>query len=49
MPNTSDEIIYKDLKDSRGYTNEMEKPSRNDFKLKLTIEKKNSFNEKNEA
>ena len=40
MPNTSDERIYIDLRDSLGYTNEKERPSRNDSKLKLTIETK---------
>ena len=35
ISNTSDEIIYIDLKDSLGYTNEMERPSGNDSKLKL--------------
>ena len=40
MSNTSDERIYIDLRDSIGYTNEMERPIRNDSKLKLTIETK---------
>ena len=40
MSNTSDERIYIDLRDSLGYTNEMERPNRNDSKLKLTIETK---------
>ena len=40
MSNTSDERIYIDLRDSLGYTNEKERPSRNDSKLKLTIETK---------
>ena len=49
ISNTSDEIIYIDLKDSLGYTNEMEKPSGNDFEIKVNNRNKNSFNEKNEA
>ena len=40
MSNTSDERIYIDLRDSVGYTNEMERPSGNDSKLKLIIEAK---------
>ena len=40
MSTTSDERIYIDLRDSLGYTNEMERPNRNDSKLKLTIETK---------
>ena len=40
MSNTSDERIYIDLRDSLGYTNKMERPNRNDSKLKLTIETK---------
>ena len=40
MSNTSDERIYIDLRDGIGYTNEMERASRNDSKLKLTIETK---------
>ena len=40
MSNTSNERIYIDLRDGIGYTNEMERPSRNDSKLKLTIETK---------
>ena len=34
----SDEKIYIDLRDSLGYTDEIEKPSRNDSKLNVTIE-----------
>ena len=40
MSNTSDERTYIDLRDSLGCTNQMERPSRNDFKLKLTTETK---------
>ena len=38
IPNTSDGRIYLDLRESLGYINEMGRPSRNDSKLKLTIE-----------
>ena len=48
MSNTSDERIFIDLRNSLGYTNEMERPNRNDSKLKLAIEK-NFFKEKQEA
>ena len=40
MANTSHERVYIDLRDSLCYTNKMERPSRNDSKLKLTIETK---------
>ena len=40
MANTSHERVYIGLRDSLRYTNEMERPSRNDSKLKLTIETK---------
>ena len=36
----SDERMYLDLRDSLGYTSEIEKPSRNDSKLTITIETK---------
>ena len=36
MANTSNKGVYKDLKDSLGYTNEMERRSRKESKLKLT-------------
>ena len=49
MSNTSDERIYIDLRDSLGYTNKMERRSRNNFKLKLTIETKIPLMKKNEA
>ena len=49
MSNTSDERIYIDLRNSLGYTNKMERPSRNNSKLKLTIEKKIPLMKKNEA
>ena len=49
MSNTSDERIYIDLRDSLGYTNEMERPSRNNSKLKLTTETKIPLTKKNEA
>ena len=37
----SDEKIYIDLRDSLGYTKEIEKPSRNDSKLDVAIELRN--------
>ena len=49
MANTTDERVYLDLRDSLGYTNEMERPSRNDSKLKLTIKAKIPLTKKNEA
>ena len=49
MSNISDERIYIDLRDSLGYTNKMERRSRNNFKLKLTIETKIPLMKKNEA
>ena len=49
MSNTSDERIYIDLRNSLGYTNKMERPSTNNSKLKLTIEKKIPLMKKNEA
>ena len=47
--NSSDKRIYIDLRDSLGYTDKIEKLSRNDSKLTLTIETKNSLTKKNEA
>ena len=38
--NKSNEKVYIDLRDSLGYTDEIEKPSRNDSKLNVTIELK---------
>ena len=49
MANTSDERVYIDLRDSLGYTNQMERPSRNNSKLKLTIEAKIPLTKQNEA
>ena len=49
MTNTTDERVYLDLRDSLGYTNEMERPSRKDSKLKLTIKAKIPLTKKNEA
>ena len=40
------EKIYIDLRDSLGYTDEIEKPSRNDSKLNVTIELRNPFAKK---
>ena len=42
----SDEKIHVDLRDSKGYTNELNKPSRNDSKLTINIELKNSLTKK---
>ena len=42
----SDGKIYLDLRDSLGYTSEMEKPSRNDSKLTATIELKTALTHK---
>ena len=39
----SDERIHIDLRDSRGYTKEIEKLSRNDSKLVLKVELKNQL------
>ena len=39
--NKFDERVYIDLQDSLGYTNEIEKPNRNDSKLTAKIELKN--------
>ena len=41
-----DEKIYIDLRDSLGYTDEIEKPSRNDSKLNVTIELRNPLAKK---
>ena len=41
-----DEKIYTDLWDSLGYTDEIEKPSRNDSKLNVTIELRNPLAKK---
>ena len=35
-----DEILYVDLIPSHGYTDELEKPTRNDSKMTITIETK---------
>ena len=44
--NDSDEKVYIDLRDSLGYSREMEKPSRNDSKLIVTIELKSVLTHK---
>ena len=41
-----DEKIYIDLRDSMGYTDEIEKPSINDTKLTVTIEIKSRLAKK---
>ena len=43
---SSDGRIYINLRDTRGYTNEMEKPIRNDSKLVLKIELKDALAKK---
>ena len=42
----SDKRIYVDLRNSMGYTNETEKPLRNDSKITLNIELKNALAKK---
>ena len=44
--NDSDERVYIEFRDILGYTNEIEKPSRNDSKLTLTIELKSALTKK---
>ena len=44
--NKSDEKVYIDLRDSLRYTNEIEKPSRNDSKLTVMTELKNALTHK---
>ena len=44
--NDSEERVYIEFRDSLGYTNEIEKPSRNDSKLTLTIELKSALTKK---
>lgn len=45
----SHEKIYIDLHDSMGYADEIEKPSRNDSKLTVTIETKSLLEKQNEV
>ena len=45
----SDEKIYIDLRHSLGYTDEFEKASRNDSKLNVTVELRNTLIKENEA
>ena len=42
----SDERLYIDLRQSRDYTNELGKPTRNNYKMTITIETKNSLAKK---
>ena len=42
-----DDRLYVDLRPSRGYTDELEKPTRNDSKMTITIETKTSLAKKN--
>ena len=42
----SDKKVYVDLRDSGGYTNELDKASQNDSKMTITIELKNALAKK---
>ena len=42
----SDEILYVDLRQSDCYTDELEKPTKNDSKMTITIETKNVLRKK---
>ena len=42
----SEERLYIDLRQSNGYTKELEKPKRNDSKMPITIETKESLAKK---
>ena len=44
--NDSDERLYVDLRQSHGYTDELEKPSRNDSKMTISTETKNALTKK---
>ena len=44
-----DERLYVDLRPSHGYTDELEKPTRNDSKMTITIETKTPLVKKNET
>ena len=44
--NDSDERIYIDLRQAKGYTRELEKPKRNDSKMTITIETRQTFSKK---
>ena len=44
-----DERLFVDLRQSCGYTNQLEKPTRNNSKMTITIETKNSLAKKNEV
>ena len=39
----SDERLYIELRQAKGYTKELEKPKRNDAKMTITIETKNAL------
>ena len=41
-----DKKVYNDLRDSRGYTNELDKPSQNDSKMTITSKLKNALAKK---
>ena len=44
--NDSDERVYVDLRNSKSYANELERPSRNDSKMTILIELKNALAKK---
>ena len=44
-----DERLYIDLRPSHSYTDELEKPTRNDSKITITIETKTPLEKKNET
>ena len=46
LGDNSDERLYIDLRQSNEYTDELEKPKRNDSKMTITIETKQSLTKK---
>ena len=46
LGDNSDERLYIDLRQSNEYTDELEKPKRNDSKMTITIETKQSLAKK---
>ena len=44
--NDSDERIYVDLRQTKGYTKELEKAKRNESKMRITIETRQSLSKK---
>ena len=43
------QMVYLDLCDSRGYTNELDKPTQNYSKMTITIQLKNALAKKHAA